>query len=133
MKDHRTKWASVGGAVAATAAVMVSGCTALCTRVIHSEPFAGVKTDYAMCFHREGISPECRINPAFAIVDAPFSLVADVCFFPFEIGHHDGHSLWNPPVVKQDQETTKTNIPNQAAHDTARKLADLVANVRPLI
>lgn len=104
--------------------VVFSGCAALGTRVIHSEPFAGVKTDYAMCFHRDGISPECRINPLLAVVDAPFSLVVDLCFLPVEIGHHSGHCLWNPPPITENQETNKTNIPNPAAKATAPKVAE---------
>ena len=91
--------------VFATLAMALSGCAAIGTRIIHREPFAGVKTDYAMCFHREGISPECRIHPALAVVDSPFSLVADVLFLPWDFGHDAGHSLWNPPPIEADRET----------------------------
>lgn len=112
-----TKLARSSQAVFATAlVVMMSGCAAIGTRIIHKEPFAGVKTDYAMCFHRDGIDPQCRIHPALAIVDAPFSLVADLLFLPWDIGHTSGHSLHHPPAIEPKIEDE--GIPNQTMEGT---------------
>ena len=103
--------------------VMTSGCAAIGTRIIHREPFAGVKTDYAMCFHRDGIDPQCRINPALAVIDAPFSLVADVLFLPWDIGHTSGHSLAHPPPITEDDERQDKEHPNHTS-DGIRQPSD---------
>ena len=36
-------------------------------------------------FHPEIFDPQCRINPALAAVDMPFSLVGDILFVPIDI------------------------------------------------
>ena len=111
MRRGQTGIGLIGMVVCAIALLVTSGCAAIGTRIIHKEPFAGVKTDYAMCFHREGIDPQCRIHPALAVLDAPFSLVVDVLFLPFDIGHSSGHSLSHPPAIAP--ETEAEGIPNQ--------------------
>ena len=113
MRIPRIQLRHIRAAVCALLIAVSSGCAAIGTRVIHREPFAGVKTDYAMCFHREGISSECRIHPIVAIVDSPFSLIADVLFLPFDLGHDAGHSLWNPPKTEPGTETPGTGSPNK--------------------
>jgi len=115
VKRNKTTFRYIQVTVCVLATAMLFGCAALGTRIIHSEPFAGVKTDYAECFHRDGISPECRINPIFAVIDAPFSLVVDLVYLPFEIGHHAGHSLSHPPSIERNQGSITSNVPTQSS------------------
>ena len=63
---------------------VATGCGSIGGRVVDNRSFAGVRVDYAMCFDRSSIDPECRINPALAVVDAPFSLVGDILFLPYD-------------------------------------------------
>ena len=115
MRRSETTVGPIGMALCAMLIVMTAGCAAIGTRIIHMEPFAGVKTDYAMCFHRDGIDPQCRIHPAFAVIDAPFSFVTDLLFLPWDIGHNSGHSLSHPPPIARDKQTEDKGLPNQAS------------------
>ena len=64
---------------------MVSGCAAFNSRIVGSGYFQGVRCDYNEMFHPETFDPQCRINPALAAVDMPFSFVGDILFMPNDI------------------------------------------------
>ena len=62
----------------------VSGCAAVGSRIVGWGYFQGVRCDYDEMFHRDTIDPQCRIHPALAAVDMPFSFVGDVLFVPVD-------------------------------------------------
>src|SRR5438067_2207278 len=67
--------------------IFCSGCAAVGTRIVGSYPrpyFSGVRGDAAMIGDRKSISPNSRCNPALAVIDMPFSLLADILFIPFD-------------------------------------------------
>ena len=63
----------------------VSGCAAFSSRIIGNGYFQGVRCDYNEMFYPETIDTQCRINPALAAVDMPFSFVVDILFVPIDI------------------------------------------------
>jgi uncharacterized protein YceK len=54
------------------------------TRVVGGKYFSGVRADYVMVFDPGSISPDSRVHPALAVIDAPFSLVGDILFLPYD-------------------------------------------------
>ena len=93
--------------------MMVSGCAAFSSRIVGMGPFAGVRTDYMMCFQRDRIDPGSRIHPALAVLDFPFSLAGDILFLPYDIcvtGHSYPYSLTNEvPSKRENSEIHKSS------------------------
>jgi uncharacterized protein YceK len=81
----------------------LTGCAAIGSRIVDDRYFAGVRCDYEMCFCRSSIDPKCRVNPAIAVIDFPFSLIADIVFLPFDHSKHD--QVWRPVPPAQGQPT----------------------------
>jgi uncharacterized protein YceK len=71
----------------------LSGCSSIEARTIGyrkggvSGPpfFSGVSLDYIQVFDRDSIEPNRRTHPGWAIADAPFSLVGDILFLPYDM------------------------------------------------
>jgi len=61
-----------------------SGCAAFGSRIVGWGYFQGVRCDFDEMFRRDTIDPQCRIHPALAAVDMPFSAVGDVLFVPVD-------------------------------------------------
>ena len=83
---------------------LVAGCSAIGSRVVGERYFSGVRCDYAMCFERSRISPESRTHPALAVVDTPFSLVADILFLPYD-------------AYQDCQSSGSTNVATSKSHE----------------
>jgi uncharacterized protein YceK len=65
-------------------AIFCAGCSAVGTRIVGDRYFSGVRADYSMVFDRSSVDPDSRVHPALAVLDAPFSLVGDVLFLPYD-------------------------------------------------
>jgi uncharacterized protein YceK len=63
----------------------VSGCAAVGSRIVNWGYFQGVRCDYDEMFRRDTIDPKCRIHPALAAIDMPFSFVGDIVFVPVDL------------------------------------------------
>lgn len=74
------------------AAIALSGCSSLTARAFSGQftpgpspcYFAGVRSDFVSTFCN-GNSEDPWFAPFYSTLDAPFSLCADVCFFPYDI------------------------------------------------
>jgi uncharacterized protein YceK len=63
---------------------VLSGCAAVGSRIVGEGYFQGVRCDYAEMFRRDTIDPQCRIHPALAAIDMPFSFIGDILFLPID-------------------------------------------------
>ena len=75
---------------------LCSGCASIGMRVVGSggNYFSGVRGDALMIGDRKNIDPSSQVHPAIALLDMPFSLIADIVLLPRDAyldhkWHHD--------------------------------------------
>lgn len=91
-----------------------AGCSAIGTRIVDGGYFTGVRGDYDMMFRRETIDPKSRVHPVLAVVDMPFSCVADILFLPYDAfsgSQTPRDSSFDPIAIFADD--IRRNIPSE--------------------